>query len=219
MRTSLLFFLFATISLSALSQSHTFGTVSLSTTYDGGVQMAKYNQKYNGNAVGQEDTSGAITSMFRFDGHFNLLKFLSVGANVRMGRYIEDPENTQAQGNKLRVYAFSARLYPVNKDKFAWYAGPLIGVTKLEINKLSDPFAIPYQYRFKGIHFGLETGFNWYFAGNFGLNFGLGYSSQAMLLTEAKIDGDSFNLDGWENILSAKGAHVNIGLTYHFGGK
>lgn len=218
MRHILLASFILTFAFASFSQSHSFGTISLSATYDGGAQFATFNQKYNGNQVGQEDTTGAITSLFRFDGHFNILRFLSVGFNYRGGKYIEDPENTQARGNKLGVYALGVRFYPVNKDKIVWYAGPTLGVTKLEMNKVTEVFDIPYQYKFSAVHFGFETGINWYFAGRFGMNFGLGYSSQNLLMTNFTFDGTEQNLSGWENILASKGAHVNIGVTYHLGG-
>lgn len=223
MRTLIIAITFTLLNSISFSQSHTFGTFNFSAGYDAGFHGVLYNSTYNNGTFEikqDEDTSAAVTSMFRFDGHINLLKFLSVGLNYRRGKYIEDEENTAAQGNKVSMIALAARLYPVNKDNFVWYLGGSFGLSNLTLNREFDIFTstIPYQYKFRSPQVGFETGLNWYFAGGFGLNFGLGYTSQNLVMKEFSIDGENQDLSNYENILSSKGVHANIGLTFHLGG-
>lgn len=220
---NLLFLSMLTFCSASFGQSHEFGTLNFSLGYDAGAHGVLYNSKFDNGTVSfeqDEDTSAAVTSMFRFDGHFNVLKFLSVGLHYRGGKYIEDPDNTAAKGNNVSMLGLGVRLYPVNKDKFVWYVGGTFGLSRLTMNReIVFVTTIPYQYKFKSPHIGFESGFNWYFAGGFGMNFGLGYSTQKFKMTDYSVDGDAQDLTNYENILSSKGVQVNIGLTYHFGGK
>lgn len=216
------FFTLTLLSFCAMSQAHNQGTLSFNLDYDAGANFVLYDSKYeNGGIVieADQDTSGAITHMGRLDGHFNLFRFLSVGGEVRFGSYVENTENEAAKGNDIFTAAISARFYPVNKDKFTWYVGTSYGFSTLEINReLIFVVAIPYQYKFGGNHFVIDSGFNFYFSENVGLNFNLGYTAQKFKMNEYSIDGDQQDLSNYTNILRAKGAHFGAGLTMKFGG-
>ena len=211
------------ISVFSYSQSHTPRMFNLSFGYDGGVHGVRYDSKFDDGITSYEnesDTTGAGTSMFRFDGHFNILKSLSIGFQYRGGQYIEDENNTQAAGNKINVVGLSARFYAINKEKFAMYIGGSLGISNLTINRqLTFIVAIPYVYEFSGSHYGLELGFNWYFSNNFGMNFGLGYAGHKYKMTDFSINGTAGDLTNFENILLTKGATLNLGATFKLGGK
>ena len=213
------------ISIFSYSQSHTPGTLNFSLSYDVGAHLVLYDSKFDNGTLSfesEQDSSGAATSLFRFDAHFNILERLSVGLNYRTGQYIEDPDNTQAIGNKINVVGLNVRYYLVNKNKFAMYLGGAFGSSKLVMNRQTDPIfntVILFDYKFSGSHYGLETGFNFYFSNNFGMNVGLGYASQKFKMKEHTFNGVDQDLTNYENILSSKGATFNIGLTFKLGGK
>jgi hypothetical protein len=193
------------------------GAFSLNLAFDGGVHGTRYTSKYNGNSVGNPDTSAAATSLFRLNAHYSIFKWMSAGIDYRGGKYIEDPENAQAAGNKISMMAFALRFYPVNKDKFTWFVGTTIGTSRLEINRVyTFLVAIPARFKLNSPHLGLETGFNWYFSKNVGMNFGLGYSSHNFLLKEYYLNGNKQDISNYENRLETKGVHVNIGLSLRF---
>jgi hypothetical protein len=142
---------------------------------------------------------------------------MSAGIDYKGGRYIESDSTVSANGNKVSIASLSLRFYPVNKDRFVWYAGPTFGLSSLEINRIYTILvAIPAQYKFKSSHLGLETGFNWYFTKNVGLNFALGYSGQNYLMTEYYFNGDKQDLSNTKYTLTTKGLHVNLGLALTF---
>jgi hypothetical protein len=201
------------------AQSHNQGAFSFTLGYDAGIHGVTYTSEYNSTIVDQ-DTSGSATRMAHLTASYNIFKFMSIGLDLRSGSYLEDPENATANGNKVSMSALNLRFYPVNKDKFAWYIGPTFGFSRLEINRIyTFIVSIPAQYRFKSGHFGLETGFNWYFVKNFGMNFALGYSSQNFNMYYYRLNGEEQDLSNYENTLKTAGVHMNIGLSYHFGGR
>lgn len=202
------------------AQSHNKGAFSFNLGFDGGVHGTSYTSKYQGNLVDGPDTSAAGTNLIRFNAHYNIFKWMSVGLDFRNGKYIEDPENATANGNKVSMYGIGLRFYPVNREKFAWYLGSTFGGSRLEINRIYTIIvAFPARYKLTSGHFGLETGFNWYFAKNFGMNFGLGYSSQNYLLNEFYFNGEKQDITDYENRILTKGIHFNLGLAFHFGGR
>jgi hypothetical protein len=201
------------------AQAQDKGAFSFNVDYDGGLHYVEWESKYNG-TVTDQDTSGAGTRMLRLNAQYNILKWLSAGLDLRTGSYIETVENATSNGNKVNMWGVSLRLYPLNKEKIVWYIGTTLGGSRLEINRIyTFIVAIPAQYKFKSPHFGLETGFNWYFAKNFGMNFCLGYSSQNFTMTEYYLNNNKQDLTNWDNHLLTKGLHTNIGLAFHFGGK
>lgn len=205
--------------IQVFSQAQNKGAFSFNLDYDAGVHGTLYTQEFKGNKVNQTDTSAAGTQLFRINAQYNILKWLSAGLDLRAGKYIEDPENATANGNKVSMWGLSIRLYPVNRNKFVWYLGATLGGSRLEINRIYTLLiSVPERSLFKSPHLGLETGFNWYFARNFGMNFGLGFSSQNYKLTEYYFNNDKQDLSDWNNQLSTIGLHMNLGLAFHFGG-
>jgi len=199
------------------AQSHDQGTVSLNMGWDAGIHGTEYSSKYNGSPFGSVEENVAGTSLFRVNGHYNLLKFFSAGIDFRTGNYIEGPENAEADGNKINMLALSLRLYPVNTDKLAFYIGANFGTSGLEINRRLA-FNIPAQYVFRSGHLSLESGFHWYFAKNVGMNFGFGVSRHDFLMREFYLNNSRQNIDNFENRLKAVGLHFNFGLSFQFGG-
>jgi hypothetical protein len=215
----LLFLLFASSSF-LRAQAQNKGAFSFNLAYDAGVHGTLYTEEYKGNTDNNPDTSAAGTQMIRINAQYNILKWLSAGLDLRSGSYLEDPENATANGNKIRMFGLNLRLYPVNRDKFVWYFGTTLGSSKLEINRIyTFIISVPAQYKLKSPHFNLETGFNWYFLKNFGLNFGIGYSTQNYLLTEYYLNKEKQDLSDWNNTLKTAGIHVDFGLAFHFGGR
>jgi len=210
--------LFSTIH--CFSQAQDKGVISIDLGADLGAHLNQWDSKYKGTTVGETDSSGAATTLFRLDAHYNILSFVSAGLHFRTGKYIEDEDNTEAAGNKVNMAGIGIRLYPVNNDKFVWYIGTTLGSSKLEINrKYTFIVDINSNYKLKSSHVGFESGFNWFFAKNFGMNLGLGYSGQKFLLTDYSVNGDPQDLTDWEHILTTKGFHFNIGVAAYFGTK
>jgi len=207
------------LTLQGFSQAQDKGAISIDLGADLGAHFNQYDSKYNGATIGDTDSSGAATTMFRFDAHYNIVKLVSVGLHYRGGKYLEDENDLEIVNNKVNMIGLGVRLYPVNKDKFVWYLGATLGSSKLEINRqIVILVTIPYQAKYKSSHVGFETGFSWYFAKNFGLNMGLGYSGQKFLMTDYSINNDPLDLTNWENILTTAGVHLNMGLAVKFGG-
>jgi hypothetical protein len=220
MKTLFLFSLLFASSPFLRAQAQNKGAFSFNLVYDAGVHGTLYTREYKGNSVNDPDTSAAGTQMIRINAQYNILKWLSAGFDLRSGSYIEDPENATANGNKISMFGLNLRLYPVNRDKFVWYFGTTLGSSKLEINRIyTFIISVPEQYKLKSPHFSLETGFNWYFLKNFGLNFGIGYSAQNYLLTEYYLNKERQNLSDWNNTLKTAGLHVDFGLAFHVGGR
>jgi hypothetical protein len=206
------------VSMIGFSQSHDKGTFSFNLGWDAGLHGTEYTSKLNGTQLGSPDTSAAGTSLFRINAHYNPVKWLSAGLDFRAGSYLEDPDNPETDGNKINMLGLALRLYPVNRDKFAWFIGANFGRSGLEINRKLTAFNIPAKYTFNSGHLSFETGFNWYFAKNGGLNFGLGYSQHNFLMQEFYLNNSKQNIDNFENRLRTKGVHFNIGLAIQFGG-
>ena len=208
--------LFLLFMINANTQSHNKNTVSVNLGFDGAAHGTVAEVYYNGTLVDQ-DTSAAATTLFRFDAHYNILPWLSAGILYRKGKYIEDPDNAEENGNKVSDFSFGIRAYGVNKDKFALYAGLYYGFSNLEINRLYS--GIPAQYKWKGNNFSADLGFNWYFAKMVGMNFSLGYSGHNFDLQEYSINNTPQNLTGWTHTFDTKGAHVVLGVCFKFLGE
>lgn len=198
------------------SQSHTKGTLSFNANFDGGVH-GTLAEVYFQNTLVDQDTSAAATTLFRLDAQYNVLQWLSAGVFFRTGKYIEDPDNAEAAGNKVTDFSLGIRAYAVNKDKFALYVGLYYGFSGLEINRVYS--TIPARYKWKGNNLSADFGFNWYFARNVGLNFSLGYSGHNFDLKEYYINNVSQNLTDWKHTFDTKGVHVNLGIAFHLLGK
>lgn len=198
------------------SQAHKKGTISSSLGFDGAVHGTLAEVKYNGTLIDQ-DTSAAGTTLFRFDAQYNILKWLSAGIFFRTGKYIEDPDNAEANGNKVTDFSLGIRAYALNKDKFTLYFGAYFGTSNLQISRIYS--GIPADYKWNGNNFSADLGFNWYFAKNIGLNFALGYSGHNFLLKEYYINNNAQDLTNWEHTFITKGVHVNLGVAFHILGK
>ncbi len=197
----------------ANSQSHERGTLSFQLGFDAGAHGVRYESKLDGTVI-EDDTSGAATTMMYFSTHYNFAKWFSAGINLCRGSYIEDPENAEADGNSLGTFAFDFRFYPSNKERFNWYAGIELGASRLEINRIYY-FLIPFQmsYSYASPHSEIYTGINWYFGKVVGLNTRLGYSRHNFLMTEYEINGESQNIDDYDNTLFTRGVNFRIGLS------
>ena len=211
-----IFLLVTAIPVLGIAQSHTKGTLSFNANFDGGVHGTLAEVYYQNTLVSQ-DTSAAATTLFRLDAQYNILQWLSAGMFFRTGKYIEDPDNAEAAGNKVNDFSLGIRAYAVNKDKFALYFGLYYGFSGLEINRIYS--GIPAQYKWKGNNLSADLGFNWYFARNVGLNFSIGYYGHAFDLKEYYINNVSQNLTDWKHTFDTKGAHVNLGVAFHLFGK
>ncbi|MFM7466269.1 MAG: hypothetical protein ACKO2O_00030 [Crocinitomicaceae bacterium] len=201
-----------------LSQALSKGSFSANLDYDVAIYGVVYTSKYKDNLI-QQDTTASGTQMFRINANYSIFKWFSAGIDFRTGSYIEDPENAEANGNGVNIWGLNFRLYPINRNKFTWYLGTSFGGSNLEINrKYTLLISWNEKYKFNAPHFGMETGFNWYFTKNFGFNFGLGYCSQNYTMKEKYINSDRQNLTDWNNQLTATGINLNLGLSYHIGG-
>lgn len=205
----------------SFSQSHTKGSFVFALGYEASGVNTLYDSKFDDGTVNYEDpqkSSAAFINQFRFDGHYNLTNSFSIGINYRRGKYIEDPDNTQAAGNTVSLYAISARYYILNKDRLALYFGASFGGNQLVMNRLTKIIvSIPYTYKFGGTHFTLETGVNWYISKNVGVNIGLGYIYHKYKMKEYTFNLEEQDLSNFENILLVSGMTGNIGLTFKLG--
>lgn len=211
-----LFFLVCSlVYANGFSQSHDNGTLSFQVNFDAGYHSTESESSYMG-TVYDQGTSVAGTTMAGLTMHYNFVKWFSAGFNFSFGSYIEDPENAEADGNKVSFISVDARFYPVNKDKFNWFAGIEYGYSGLEINRkvslLNTVNTI--QYNYTSPHLGLYTGFNWYFANFIGLNFQVGMSNHQFDLKEYSINGTNQDLTNYEIKLNTVGPHIKLGLSF-----
>lgn len=199
----------------AIAQSHQAGTLSAQLGFDAGVHGTVTENRYNNNLVSQ-DTSAAATTLANLSVSYSITKWLSAGFTFSGGKYIEDPDNAEANGNSIAIYGASLRLYPANKDKFNWWLGADFGKAGLEINRIYTIFSTPLdnQYLFKGNHLSFNTGINWYFANFMGLHFTMGYSQHKFNLEEYNIEGTAQDLTNTDYTLNTKGAQFKLGLSF-----
>lgn len=184
---------------------------------DVGAHATSSELRYKGNVV-DTDTSGAATTLFRFNVHYNIIKWFSIGLDFRSGKYIEDAADASNAGNKIGVISLGLRFYPLNRKKFVLYTGPTFGRTPLTINKKIDVGVgiIPYRYELSGSHFGWEAGFNWYFVKRFGMNFGMGYVGHKYNLNAMYVNGKKQDLTDFKLTMNTKGVQFNLGLVFYF---
>jgi hypothetical protein len=197
------------------AQSHKPGTLTFQVNYDGAGHATNYTSRYRGIELSNENDF-AGTSMLNIGAHYNVFKFLSLGADFGTGSYIENPENAEADGNKVRIFAFDMRFYLSNKDKFNFYIGPRLGATSLEINRRNvagNIIVARQSYKYNSPHLGIYTGFNWYLTNFLGLNTQIGYTNHKLKMKSFELNGVSQNLTDFENILTTNGVHLQLGLT------
>jgi hypothetical protein len=134
---------------------------------------------------------------------------------------VEDPDDINAAGNRVKMFSMSARFYPVNKDKFALYTGMNFGYTLLSITRTYTfgSSTTIHDYKWDSSHLEFDLGFNWYFARQFGINFNLGYTAHNFDLEEYSIDNIPQDPGDWSHKFITKGIHVAIGAAYHFFGE
>jgi hypothetical protein len=209
------FFIGLLISSMALAQSHNNGTLSAQIGFDAGVHGTVTENRYN-NTVVSQDTSAAGTTLANISVSYSITKWLSAGLTFSGGKYIEDPDNAEANGNSIAVYGVSLRLYPANKDKFNWWLGADFGKAGLEINRIYTIFSTPIdnQYVFKGNHMSFNSGINWYFANFMGIHFTMGYSQHKFTLDEYNIEGTAQDLTNTNYTMNTKGAQFKLGLSF-----
>lgn len=209
--------LFIAASIFTNAQGLKKGNFSANIDYDATIYGVIYTSKYKGTTI-QEDTTGTGTQMLRLNAQYSIFNRFSAGVDLRSGKYLENPENAEANGNSVSLWGLNLRFYPVNREKFNWYIGTTFGGSNLEINRRYT-FIVTWteRYKFTSSHFALESGFNWYFAKNFGMNFGLGYCSQNYLMKEKYVNSDKQDLTDWDNRLKAGGMSISFGLAMRFG--
>jgi hypothetical protein len=207
--------LILSIASSAYSQLHPSKSVSMNLNFDAGIHLALYKPEFNGVSFGT-DSSAAGTTLVRLNPQFHILNWLSAGIDFRWGGYIEDPDNAEAAGNKIRTTSLFVRLIPVNKDKFAWYIGAGLGMNALHIRRRFGIIPTLHEYRFSGGGSFIDTGINFMATKNLGFNFNLGYMGSNMKLRNYIINGSDQNISNWNNYMNTKGVTIGLGLTFAF---
>jgi hypothetical protein len=201
-------------SVTVRAQSLESGTLGFQIGYDAMVHGTASETTFLGIVIDQ-DTSGAVTSMFHANGQYSFAPWFSAGLSFNIGSYLEDTADASANGNSVSIVAFDARLYPLNRDKFNWYFGGSAGLTNLEINKVDHTFGTTdYQYKYKSPNLGLYTGFNWYLLDIAGVFFQFEYSQQSFDLKSWSIDGTEQDLSQTTQTLITKGGGVRLGVTF-----
>lgn len=214
MKKIFLLFLGLSFSINLAAQSHHAGTLSFQLGYDVGVHQTDYTSKYNGTLLSQDKDNAATTAVM-FGAQYNLIEFLSLGLNFGAGSYIEDRDKIENNGNTFRVLSLDLRIYPINNEKFNWFLSPRLGVSNLKINRKVGPpiLLISQESKYNSPHFGIYTGFNWYFLSFIGINAQLGYTNHNFLMKEYNINGVSQNLNNFENRLKVSGVQLQLGLS------
>ena len=203
------------LSYSGLAQSHSAGTLSFQADYSFGLHLSVYESKFNDVLI-DEDSSGVATSMFDFSIQYSIFDFLSAGAYFGIGSYIEDPDNTEAQGNSILSFGADVRANLVNKFQFNWYLGGRLGYSALEINRKTLNGFVDLRANYSSPQTGLFSGINYYFNDYIGLNVELGYANHNFLMNEYHINDNSQDLSNFENRLDVKGIILKLGLSFKF---
>lgn len=194
-----------------LHAQHRTGTLSFQLGYDGAVHATRAESIFAGLLL-DTDTSAAVTTMFSATAQYNLLNWLSTGLTFSSGSYLEDTADVEANGNSVWFVAWDTRLYPVNREKFNLYFGADLGLTRLEINRVSIAPANDYQYHYNGMHLGVFTGFNWYIFNVAGLFLQLGYAQHNFNLDHYSIDDVEQSMTNWNVNLDTYGANIRAGI-------
>lgn len=198
----------------AFGQSHVAGTLSFQAGADFAVHGTKYTSKFLGIQL-ESDTSGAVTKMFAITTQYSPVDWFSGGLSFTIGSYLEDTADADANGNTVDAITLDLRLYPVNNDKFNLYLGPEFGFSFLEINRINTGLGgLEEVSHYKGPHFGINLGFNWYFASFLGAFAQLDYTRNGFDLKDYTIDGVAFDLTNFEGTLNTFGVGARFGLCF-----
>lgn len=216
MKKCFLALLIFSISFSAFSQVYNPGTLSFQLGYDVAIHKVDYTSQYLGIII-DNNSDLAATTLFSMSGQYNPFTWLSAGFTFLGGAYLEDPENAEADGNKVRVYALDLRFYLVNTDNLALYLGPEFGSSHLEINRIYP--ALGNQKTndiYKGPHLGLNMGFDLYFSDVFGWFLQLNYTTNKFDLKEYSVNGDAVDLTNFDITLDTFSFGLRTGLCIKF---
>ncbi|MEZ5012915.1 MAG: hypothetical protein R2794_01360 [Chitinophagales bacterium] len=194
------------------------GSFSIQAGFDGAIHGTYAESKFNG-AVIDHDSSAAATSMFASSIQYHILPWLSAGLGFDYGAYIEDPEDAEANGNRISTFCVDARVYAVNHEHFNLYFGVQGGATFLKIDRLYvlfPPVSSEFMYHYSGSHFGAFTGFNWYLFKQVGLFTQIHYSNHGFDLKRYTINGTEQDLGQSEVTLDTFGVGIRLGLAIAF---
>lgn len=199
---------------SLFAQGHQSGTLSFQLGYDFGVHGTYYTSQFLGLPI-EADSSAAITSMFTVGAQYNMLNWLSGGLSIVYGSYLEDTAEVNNNGNNVGNVSIDLRLYPLNGEKFNLYIGPELGYSFLEIRKLNPSLGnIEEVSNYKGGHFGVNAGFNWYIFTFAGIFAQLEYTKNNFTLKEYTIDGDPFDLTNFDATLDTFSGGIRFGINF-----
>lgn len=212
---SVLFLLTFLTSVLSYAQSNVSGRISLSGGFDVGGHYVTSEAKYNGTVIGQ-DTTGAVTKLFQFNGHYSITNWFSAGLGFRVGSYVEDPddpENAYKSNSVSEVY-LDTRFYFVNRNKFNMYGGFSLGSTTLNLNYNKSSYSSEEVYKTSTARF--QIGLNWYITKYVGFWYNMDYAGRTYELSSWKLNGASQDLSNFDYAINTKGAHFAFGLCFKF---
>lgn len=154
---------------------------------------------------------GAASVTFPIELGFGLSKGFVLGLYIEPGSYLD---SSATESNGILLAGLQPRFYLVNKDRFAWMASVLLGVSALHIERTEPSLAT--DARYLGGNFGLSTGVGFGLGDLLALQFHLRYMTTNMPLKAYEINGSSVDLDGYEAMLRTRGLGAHLSLAFRF---
>ena len=178
----------------------------------------------NGTVFGQkaeEDTGAVLATQIPFSIEYGITNFLSVNAGFRTGSWLnEDPNDNDVVIIKKRITSgqIGFKLYAVNKENFNLYASYDFGFGGFQTEKENKGFfLVNEKQKWSGTNNNINLGMNWYYGGNFGSYFQMGYAGYNFNLKEYSLNNeDQMRPYEIEANMKVKGFQMELGFCYRF---
>ena len=176
----------------------------------------------NGTVLGikaEEDSGGVLATQIPVSIEYGVTKFLSVNAGFKIGSWLnDDDEDIVILKKRIKTMIVGFKLYAVNKENFNLYLGYDFGYGGFETEKENKGLIVfNEKQKWSGTNNNINLGMNWYYGGNFGSYFQLGYAGYKFNLKEYSWNNEDqiepFDIDA---NMTVKGFQMELGLCYRF---
>ena len=200
----------------SFAQSNTKGTIHLGLGW--GAQLGGATLKYSAGSNSVSEKGAGLRAASGLRVSYGLADAFSLGLFLRKEGAVYVASSTSGSSSTSSSLVTSGlgiglepKGYVVNKDKFNLYFALPIGFST---GKSYDIDYSSETTKMSGLNYGLNVGFNWYWASFIGMSLDLGYSGVAL-------SGKKTNSYGTEikTNINGGGLFFGLGLVSKFGGK
>lgn len=178
---------------------------------------------YDNISLREKTIANAACLYVAMEGKYFIKERISFGLGFGHHGYVTEDDSTSVIKTAVSNDLFlNGDYYYSNRKKFNAYLGFRAGVTGFHFSRIvfdlltvntGDVYA-------SGAHFGLRTGFNWYFLKFLGFNMDLGYTAYPLRWQEFLINGEERDLYQYKPVkdmlLTIRGIELKAGFTVRF---